>query len=526
MFKKRLNLVIASALIVSMLFTGCGAAKNEADTKATSDKKVTSSETKKVEKDEKDETKVLKVYLGGKRKEGSQDVFTKANEMLETKLPGVQLDIEVLPYDEWQEKWKLLTAAGDQMDIAWIGWMLNYDTISREGQLKPLEDLIEKNAPKMKEALPEFVFEKATVDGHVYAVPNYQQMVEMRRGIRLYKDIADKCVDVKALEEKFTSDLTFDADDWAEYEKYFAYAKENGLIQKGPSVLVSWLARNGYEAIGNEEAPVVVRIGDTNCEVINRYKTEQYKVMVDTMADWYKKGYIREDILSVEKPRDDEFKAGGCISWVHETHKGQAAKDTARAAVEGNPVELVVVPTCDFQYIAPYGTATNLAIPFTAKYPEEAIQVINLLNTDKEFYNLMVYGQEGINYEKIDDNHIKIFDEKLYGLDPWATGNTMLAYQKEGAVEGWNEYLDDMHRKADKSYLMGFKVNTEPYSTQLQQIETVVKEYRFSLEYGALGDEVGAKYEEFLEKLDRAGINEVIEGYQAQIDEFLGNGNK
>jgi len=523
MFKKKMNLVIASALVVSMLFTGCGAAKNEADSKATSDKKVTSSESKEVKKDKKVETKVLKVFLGGDRKEGSDDVFAKANEMLEEKLPGVQLDIQVLPYGEWQEKWKLLTAAGDQMDVAWIGWMLNYDLISREGQLTPLEDLIEKNAPKMKDMIPEFVFEKATVDGHVYSVPNYQQMTEMRRGIRLYKDIADKCVDVEALEAKFTSDLTFDADDWAELEKYFAYAKENGLLQKGPSITLAWLAKNGYESIGNQDSPAAIRIGDKTCEVINPYKTEQYKTMIDTMADWYKKGYIREDILSVEKPRADEFVKGGNISWVHETHKGQSEKDTVRAAVGGNPVELVVVPTADFQYIAPYGTPTNLAIPFTAKYPEEAIQVINLLNTDKEFYNLMVYGQEGVNYEKIDDNNIKVIDPDLYGLAGWATGNTMLAYQKEGAVEGWNEYLDDMHRKADKSYLMGFKANSEPYSTQLQQIATVVKEYQFTLEYGAVGDGVQVKYDEFLEKLDRAGINEVIEGFQAQIDEFLGN---
>ncbi|WP_113672273.1 ABC transporter substrate-binding protein [Vallitalea guaymasensis] len=514
-FKKGISVLLAVVFILSITLMGC----KSSDTKTDSGSKDSGTTAKKDE-----DVKVLKIFLGGDEKEKQEEVFAAANEMLKTKLPGVQMDIEVIPYGNWTERWKLLTAAGDQMDIAWIGWMLNFDTISREEMLTPLEDLIDKNCPEIKDVIPQFVFDKATVDGHVYAVPNYQQMVEMRRGIRLYKHLADEYVDVAALEKQFTKDLTFDQDDWDALEVYFKKAKENGTLQKGPSPSISWLCRNGYEAIANQNTPTYVKIGDESCTVINKFKTPQYKAMIHTMADWYEKGYIREDVLAVEsfdKPRADEFVKDGNISWVHETLKDQDKKDTKRAKDAGNDVEITVVPTTDFQYLAPYGTATNLAIPFTAKYPDEAIKLINLLNTDKEFYNLMVYGLEGKNYEKIDENTIKITDKDSYGLANWATGNTLLGYEIEGGVKGWSTYLDEMHREAKQSYLMGFKVDTEPYSTTLQQLDTIIKEYQNALEFGALGSNVDEKYEEFLDKLDKAGIDKVIEGFQKQIDEFL-----
>lgn len=528
MLKKSLSIMLVFVMLMSLMVTGCGEKEDAAGTTGTSESGSNeTTDNKDDEKADEEDVKakdpiVLKMYLAGDEKEGQDAVFAKANEMLLDKLPGVQMDIQLISFGEWAERWKLLTAAGDQMDVAWIGWMHNYDVLAREGQLLPLEDLIAEQTPEIKDVIPEFVFEKATVDGSVYSVPNYQQMVEMRRGIRLYKPIADASVDVAALEAKFTEDLTFDQDDWDALEPYFAYAKDNGQIQKGASITLSWLAKNGYEFIGEQNAPVAVRIGDEGCEVVNFFETDQYESMITTMADWYSKGYIREDILSVENPRADDYMPDGTIAWVHETHKGQAEKDTARTQKNGNDVVLEVVPTADYQYLAPYGTPTNMAIPFTAKYPEEAMKVINLLNTDPEFYNLMVYGIEGVNYETVAEGKIKVTDSESYGLANWATGNTLIGYELEGGVEGWNAYLDEMHRAARKSALMGFKVNTEPFTTELQQIKTVIKEYQTAMEYGALGEEGLVMYDEFKEKLQKAGVQKVIDGYQEQINTFLG----
>lgn len=309
MLKKRsLSILVILSMLLSLIITGCGNKQEATTTDSEAGAEVDeTAETGEEAEEVEVETKVLKIFLGGNDKEGSKEVFEKANEMLETKLPGVQMDIQVIPYGEWTERWKLLTAAGDQMDVAWIGWMHNYDILAREGQILALDDLIDANASGLREALPAFVLDKAKVDGITYSVPNYQQMTEMRTGIRLYKDIADASVDVAALEAKFTSDLTFDLDDWQAIEPYFAYAKDNGMIAKGASVTLPWVVWNGYEGIGkgvpNVSGPVV-KIGDPTCEVLNPFTTSQYQDMITTMADWYAKGYIREDILSVEKNQE------------------------------------------------------------------------------------------------------------------------------------------------------------------------------------------------------------------------------
>ena len=54
-----------------------------------------------------------------------------------------------------------------------------------------LDDLIEANAPELKNILPEFLFEQARVGGSIYAIPNYQICYDSF-GFMMRKDLVDK----------------------------------------------------------------------------------------------------------------------------------------------------------------------------------------------------------------------------------------------------------------------------------------------------------------------------------------------
>ncbi|UKI37606.1 MAG: hypothetical protein L6V93_05740 [Clostridiales bacterium] len=43
----------------------------------------------------------------------------------------------------------------------------------------------------------------------------------------------------------------------------------------------------------------------------------------------------------------------------------------------------------------------------TSKHPDAALKVLELANTDRDFFNAVAYGKEGVQYEKVGDNHIK-----------------------------------------------------------------------------------------------------------------------
>ena len=56
-----------------------------------------------------------------------------------------------------------------------------------------------------------------------------------------------------------------------------------------------------------------------------------------------------------------------------------------------------------------------MAVSRTCQNPEVVMQFMELFNTDKYLHNLIVYGIEGKNYTKIDDNTIDPIRGSGYG---------------------------------------------------------------------------------------------------------------
>ncbi|MBQ8816752.1 MAG: hypothetical protein IJZ84_05690, partial [Lachnospiraceae bacterium] len=60
----------------------------------------------------------------------------------------------------------------------------------------------------------------------------------------------------------------------------------------------------------------------------------------------------------------------------------------------------------------------------------------------------------------------------------------------------------------------------------IEQINAVKDEYRNMFDKGVYGADFEAKYAEFVAKLEKAGVNEVIADYQAQLDAWLAANGK
>lgn len=68
---------------------------------------------------------------------------------------------------------------------------------------------------------------------------------------------------------------------------------------------------------------------------------------------------------------------------------------------------------------------------------------------------------------------------------------------------------------------MGFSYNSEPVSTEIAAISNVTNQYLPGLQCGSLNP--SETIPEFLQALDDAGINVVIEEKQKQLDEWKAN---
>lgn len=96
----------------------------------------------------------------------------------------------------------------------------------------------------------------------------------------------------------------------------------------------------------------------------------------------------------------------------------------------------------------------------------------------------------------------------------------MQIYQWEPETEEFYDKLQEFNESAAKSSIFGYAFDASSVSTQLASVTNVVAEYRPSLLTGSVED-VDAAIGEFNEKLEGAGIQDIFDANQSQLDEWL-----
>ncbi|KRF43804.1 ABC transporter substrate-binding protein [Paenibacillus sp. Soil787] len=524
-FSKTIILSMATALIVS----GCGKTDSpQTSTSASTDVKPAAKEAAK--------PVTLKfVTLSPGKQADAQEVWDEFNKRLAMVLPNTKVEFVPVTGAEYAEKWKLMAASSEQIDIAWTGYALDFPSEVNKGSYIELDALVDKYAPELKKEIPAWVLDRARVNGKLYAIPNYQQAVDSRPTLRVPKEFIDKgYIDPKVAQETFYKNGPVSKESFAVIEGYLEKLKQNNQLRKGfsPNVLTGMQHHN---MLISATAPFKL-VGDLkdpkSLKVINWYDTPQEQLFIKTMTDWYTKGYIRKDMLSLQNQRQDEGKPDGNIAWFHTmvgSVEDQSKIDSTRY---GFPIQ--VIPMEEKYVISALSDATNLAVTRTSKNPERAMQLINLLDTakGKDLYNLLVWGIEGKHYKKISDNKIETIGysgqgtaDSKYGVSNWAMGNTANSFETQANPANFTQIWKDTNAGATVSPLLGFKPTLDPVKTELAQIAAVVKEYAGTgnalvLESGAIADS-DKKYAEFIDKMKKAGSDKVIAELQKQVDEFF-----
>lgn len=72
-----------------------------------------------------------------------------------------------------------------------------------------------------------------------------------------------------------------------------------------------------------------------------------------------------------------------------------------------------------------------------------------------------------------------------------------------------------------KSPLLGMVLDTEPVANELAQIKSLHKEYIKSLSYGVYGKDIDKYIDEFIAKLEAAGLQKVLDEFNAQATAYL-----
>lgn len=507
MLRKGLLILMSLVLIVGA-FSGCGPDKTTSDNGEVTLKWLIPSSNYSLE----DEAEVEALF----------------NEKLAEVLPGIQLDLEKVSFSDYAQRYQLALAAKEDIDLIWSGYLISYVSEATNGSFLALDDLLKEYGKDLYEEIPEWAWKQQSLNGKIYSVPNMQQVATEGRAMFFKIDQGDKYMDREEMTSILNANPTLTREAWDAIGDYLGKLKENGEIQKGVSTATvpSMLGMMRADALVDN---FVILRGEDKPKVWYKYETSDMKLAFDVMAEWYKKGYIVEDIASLESQSMYEFKEDGNVLWAHNYFKGTAEgqRNSGREYVDAIGI------TTQGPYISMKASDTSTAIVSYSKHPVEAMKLLDLLNTEKgsELFKLLAYGIEGKHYTLDDANRVVTIrdakEEPLYMIYHWVIGNVFNGYEMETDPEGWFEYLQTevQGENVEVSPLLGFKPDITKLSTELAHIKAVEGEFYRGLCDGALADHKKT-YNEMMNKLKVAGLDKVKAELQSQVDAWYAKNNK
>lgn len=322
MKKRTICLLLAMIMVLSIVLAGCSktAETPTADEPpATTEPAETTDNTETPEAPEETaepalEQKTIQLMITGAGKQANSDkVWAAFNEQLQQYVPNTTVEFIDVPFEEYSEKFSQVLASGEGVDLAWTGWLINKPQNIADGNLMPLDDLLAEYGQGIVDILGENVVEihRNAADGKLYYLPSWQGLCGERRGWLVVTEIAELAgdtwiEDTEAALNKWRNNYSGIEDFQAVLDqatKYLAAAKEAGKLGAGINTgrAFGWSMYNGTRSnpgVGGSE--IGIPFEDNTFTVIDGVASEHYKLYAKTMADWYKEGYIRSDIMSVD----------------------------------------------------------------------------------------------------------------------------------------------------------------------------------------------------------------------------------
>jgi ABC-type glycerol-3-phosphate transport system substrate-binding protein len=101
-----------------------------------------------------------------------RDGLKAINEYIEPKI-GARLDIKIAGWAEASQRMRTIVNSGEYFDIMFID-LGDYNNFVRLGAYADLTDMLTADAPALKSAIPDMLWDGVRINGKIYAVPTYK----------------------------------------------------------------------------------------------------------------------------------------------------------------------------------------------------------------------------------------------------------------------------------------------------------------------------------------------------------------
>lgn len=503
---KRLLASMLLMVMVLSLITACGSANKNNSGSEDNNKEAAAGDLR-----EKDLVK-LNIVMMSTNKDDKDEVIEAINKITREKL-NIEVDITFIAYGNYVQQTTMMLSSGKGVDILPV-YMTPLATVANNGQIIPLTKLLDKYGQDLVKAIGPDYLESGRVGDDIYGITTGRDLAKAY-GFQMRKDLADKYdidyANIKTLDQLEEALMTI-------------HKNEPNIIPVVPPN--GELVRNwGWDTFGDDmtNLGVLMNFGK-ELEVVNLYETDFYKNFVTRMNRWYKNGLIMKDAINNTEITGTLLKAGTAFGGFANLKPGFDVQESRNYGLDIVVSEIVPAysTTSDVQM-------TTWAISNGSKKPEAAMKLLNLMYTDPEIVNLMIYGIEGKHYVKVGDasNGQSIIDypEGLDGSNTgyrpnggWMWPNQTIGHVWNGNPADYWEAQTKFNDTAVRSSAYGFTFDSSPVRNQMTACTNVVAKYHDALMTGMLNPEETLPI--FQKELKAAGIDDIIKEKQAQLDKW------
>jgi len=499
--KQKRKLALLSMLALSIaLFTACGNNNKVNDNAEPAQSGSTQSAAA-------EKPYTVDLMMVGDGKEEDIKAVEEAISKITKPLINADVNITRVGFGSFQQQANLALSSGEKLDL-FVTFALDISSLANSGQILPMTKLLEDHGQGILKNLSEGDRRAVSIDNEIYAIPTAKEKAT-NYGYIMLKEIADE-IGFKPEEVK-----TYD-----QLEAIMTKAKELHPNMYPIGLDFTNVYRPGTEDNLGTGSGVIDGLGEST-KVVNMIETDSYKDFVTHMYKWSKSGLVMPDAANNSESRISLLQAGKVMGGFSGLNPGNV-DDIAKQV--GKPFTVIEL-TKPFS-ITGHVSGMGWSLASGSKNPEKATAFLNLIHTNADISNLLVYGVKDRNYVMVDE--AKGIIDYPQGVDagntgwmslPWATPNAAIAYIWKGEPEDKWEYLQQYNSSAHQSPAKGFRFNAESVANEITMVSNVDAKFSLALESGTL--DPAKTLPKYLQELKDAGVDKIIAEKQKQLDEWL-----